>query len=52
MPNIKKNNPTTYKLTCLHEYIKNEGIITCSKCDLKAISYLTPINKYLSVCDK
>lgn len=44
MPNIKKNNPT-----CLHEYIKNEGIITCSKCDLKAISYLTPLK---SVGDK
>jgi hypothetical protein len=25
---------------CNHNYIKNYGVTTCSKCDLKCVSYL------------
>ena len=33
------------KTKCKHEYIRNNGIITCSKCDMKAILYLTSLKK-------
>lgn len=36
---------TNTKIKCNHDYIKNKGIITCSKCDIKAILYLTPLKK-------
>lgn len=29
--------------TCIHDYIKIDGITICSKCDFKAISYLMPL---------
>ena len=31
------------KEICQHEFIKNNGITTCSKCKLKSILYLTPL---------
>jgi hypothetical protein len=37
------NNNNKNTLPCIHDYIKNDGIITCNKCDTKAISYLTPL---------
>lgn len=39
---MPKSKPNTYNVKCVHDYIRTDGIITCSKCDLKAISYLTP----------
>ena len=31
--------------SCIHDYIKTDGITTCSKCELKAILYLMSLKK-------
>lgn len=36
------------KNICIHEYIRNEGIITCTKCNLKSILYLNTIKSSLN----
>ena len=30
---------------CAHDYIKTDGITTCTKCDFKSILYLMPLKK-------
>lgn len=37
---IKKHTPRVFVPLCVHEYIKKDGITTCSKCKIKSISYL------------
>ena len=41
---INKQVKKEYK-NCVHNYIKTEGIISCSKCDKKAILYLSRLIK-------
>jgi hypothetical protein len=40
---IKK---TLYFPTCVHNSIKKDGIVTCTKCNMKAIFFLTPLKKH------
>lgn len=42
---VEKKNIPKYKSKCQHDYIRTNGIITCSKCDIKAILYLTLLEK-------
>ena len=35
---VKKLTPS-----CEHEYIRTDGVTICSKCNIKSISYLTPL---------
>ena len=30
---------------CNHDFIRKEGIISCSKCSLRSIMYLLPLKK-------
>ena len=41
----KKNPQQKEKVStgCQHEYIRTDGIITCAKCPIRAIQYLTPL---------
>jgi hypothetical protein len=41
---VKKSQPMKKTRTvCQHEYIRTDGIITCAKCPILAIQYLTPL---------
>lgn len=47
---IKKNKQksvsikkSVQQVLCKHNYIRTDGIITCSNCDMKALLYLTPL---------
>ena len=42
---VEKNNIQKYKSNCQHDCIRTDGIITCSKCDMKAILYITQLEK-------
>ena len=41
---LKKQIKKEYK-QCDHDYTKIEGLIICSKCNKKAILYLSPLKK-------
>ena len=41
LPKPKKVYTPKFTPKCTHNYIQTNGIITCSKCDMKAILYLT-----------
>lgn len=39
----KKDKEQKVRTGCKHEYIRTDGIITCSHCPMRAIQYLTPL---------
>ena len=47
MPKQLKKHPHNSKRVfipkCVHEYIKKDGVTTCSKCDIKSIAYLNQL---------